>query len=583
MDNKRLDTLIRQGLMPASQLPVLHRALANLKMGKTLPPMERDAISKLMDKMMGFQFGDDITYARAKLHTQKNRYQTEEKNVADNNTEVIVHDGSEDQDEVKKDKKVKKNSKSSNVEKGEPKEPGKERTDEHVAHRPADKLDGDTESPVQGGSKKKPEITDGPKQMTKPDIKEGLVVKDLDSDGTKYKRLASRTNRKSKEMKLKDMPKELRKEKEKTGIAEDFIKFNNLYKENLERALANNKVGNVRDIPESIKGALFKHVEEATYSDKQIKMAKGIAFDPRHKGGDYSGAAKKAEKIAKGLSDHPKVSDALRRANEELELGLDENKLKDFAMDHGYDFDNPPKNPDKWLNDKAKKHGLGNNKKVTKKPDGTKTFKTESKIAKKDHDGDGKIETKKDEYFGSKDKAIKKAMKESEETPEETPVYKTQGDKIRDVHKTVYDVLTGGHTAQVSEVPLVVDPSMEMNKGTGNHFDNDVQEGAREDAMADIAKDKDLSKPKKPTEGKANKHDGSKDKGPEHIVAQLRKSISLGDKHDGVKFQDGKTHKVSAKDSHKFLNKYMGGKPADKEHMQSHGHASHNNFKTHID
>ena len=32
------------------------------------------------------------------------------------------------------------------------------------------------------------------------------------------------------------------------------------------------------------------------------------------------------------------------------------------------------------------------------------------KMADKDYDGDGKIESGKDEYFGSKDKAIKKAM-----------------------------------------------------------------------------------------------------------------------------------------------------------------------------
>ena len=87
---------------------------------------------------------------------------------------------------------------------------------------------------------------------------------------------------------------------------------------------------------------------------------------------------------------------------------------------------------------------------------------------------------------------------------------------------------------------------------------------------------------KDPKPGKS-KHDGSENKGPDHIVAQLRKAISLGDKHDGVKFQDGKTHKVKAHHAHKFLNKYMSGKPADKEKMQSHGHANHDNFKTHID
>ena len=34
----------------------------------------------------------------------------------------------------------------------------------------------------------------------------------------------------------------------------------------------------------------------------------------------------------------------------------------------------------------------------------------QEKMAKKDYDGDGKIESGKDEYMGSKDKAIKKAM-----------------------------------------------------------------------------------------------------------------------------------------------------------------------------
>ena len=56
--------------------------------------------------------------------------------------------------------------------------------------------------------------------------------------------------------------------------------------------------------------------------------------------------------------------------------------------------------------------------------------KTESKKAKKDYDGDGKIESGKDEYFGSRDKAIKKAMagkgmkkEETEEIEEKAGLY----------------------------------------------------------------------------------------------------------------------------------------------------------------
>ena len=656
-DKKRLDTLIRQGMMPAKSLPILHRALDKLKAGQTLTPYEREGISKLMDKVMGFQFGDDITYNRARLHTQKTRYQTEELTVAENKEgEIIVHDGSEDSEEAKKEKKVKKNAKSKNA----PEDNNGEEVKEAVANRPSDKQEGDKESPKQGGSEK-PEIgTMCEPQDSKPSIKEGLSSREEDEE--RFKRL-------SKKKKGFVSSKAVAKEKEKAGLAEDLMKFNTLYKQNLETALANNKVNNVRDIPESIKQDLFKHVEEATYSDKQIKMAKGIAFDKRHKGGDYSGAAKKAEKIKKGLSDHPAVSDALRRANEELELGLSEGKLKDFAMDHGYDFKNTPKNPDSWLAKKALKHGIGpkrkkgpshvtasdiNNANLKNKPvkeeaeqideiskglaatykkaaqkdrkntearlkrsednladigsknsrsmagddqyhkDSARSDKRaagiasankrikESKMASKDHDGDGKIESGKDEYFGSKDKAIKKALKKVPSLKkEETEVKKTPNQAVRDVHRTVADVLAG-RTIEVSDEPLVVDPNVESQAELDRTVN--VQEGAREDAMRDIARDKDLAKPKKPapTPGKS-KHDGSENKGPDHIVAQLRKAISLGDKHDGVKFQDGKTHKVKASHAHKLLNKYISGKPADKEKMQSHGHASHDNFKKHID
>jgi hypothetical protein len=565
--------------MPAKSLPILHRALDKLKSGVNLTPYEREGISKLMDKVMGFQFGDDITYNRARLHTQRTRYQTEEKTVAkEKEGDIIIHDGSEDEADVSRDKKVKKNAKSKllKTNKGDGMKP-EEEIKEASASRPADKEIGDKESPKQGSSVK-PEITDGPKQDSKPSIKEGLIS-DLDSEGmrTRASRLGKRKGRVSKEKLAKELPAALRKEKQKAGLSEDMAKFNELYKENLERALANNNVDNVRDIPLKIKSDLFKHVEEATYSDKQIKMAKGIAFDPRHKGGDYSGAAKKAEKIKKGLSDHPAVSNALRRANEELELGLDEGALKNFAMDHGYDFKNPPKNPDSWLAKKAIKHGIGPKKKPAAKP------VKESKMATKDHDGDGKIESGKDEYFGSKDKAIKKALKKVPALKkEETEVKKTPNQAVRDVHRTVADVLAG-RTIEISDEPLVVDPNVEMQAELDRTVN--VQEGAREDAMRDIKRDKGhgLAPIKKDPKPGKSKHDGSENKGPDHIVAQLRKAVSLGDKHDGVKFQDGKTHKVKAHHAHKFLNKYMSGKPADKEKMQSHGHASHDNFKTHID
>ena len=76
--------------------------------------------------------------------------------------------------------------------------------------------------------------------------------------------------------------------------------------------------------PEEVKKAMAKTNEYAErdnkgFSDKEIKMAFGVLNDKRFKGGNYSGAVATIEKIAKGLSDHPSVANALMRANEDLD------------------------------------------------------------------------------------------------------------------------------------------------------------------------------------------------------------------------------------------------------------------------
>ena len=59
--------------------------------------------------------------------------------------------------------------------------------------------------------------------------------------------------------------------------------------------------------------------EDRGFSSQQIKMAYGVLNDPRYKQGNYSGAFKAIEKIARGLASHPDVANALKRANEELD------------------------------------------------------------------------------------------------------------------------------------------------------------------------------------------------------------------------------------------------------------------------
>ena len=60
--------------------------------------------------------------------------------------------------------------------------------------------------------------------------------------------------------------------------------------------------------------------EDTTATDKEIKMAKGIAFDKRNKD-NVTKATSTIEKVRKGLSKQPDVADALRTANEDAGEG----------------------------------------------------------------------------------------------------------------------------------------------------------------------------------------------------------------------------------------------------------------------
>ena len=79
---------------------------------------------------------------------------------------------------------------------------------------------------------------------------------------------------------------------------------------------------------------LSESVDEG-FSPKEIKMAIGVASDPRYKGGNYTGAFKAIEKIKKGLASHPQVAAVLKRQNEEVEI--DEMKMDDPKLVKHFD------------------------------------------------------------------------------------------------------------------------------------------------------------------------------------------------------------------------------------------------------
>jgi len=69
----------------------------------------------------------------------------------------------------------------------------------------------------------------------------------------------------------------------------------------------------------------FKEVlNEGRFPKKLVKQAMGIVWDKRYAGGNMTGAVKAIEKLKKGLSDDPDVSNALRLANEGIDKWIPE-------------------------------------------------------------------------------------------------------------------------------------------------------------------------------------------------------------------------------------------------------------------
>ena len=68
------------------------------------------------------------------------------------------------------------------------------------------------------------------------------------------------------------------------------------------------------------------------FSPKEIKMAIGIASDPRYAKGNMTGAVTAIERMKKGLSKHPQVMAVLKRQNEDFEEGYKPVKSNHFDV-----------------------------------------------------------------------------------------------------------------------------------------------------------------------------------------------------------------------------------------------------------
>ena len=96
---------------------------------------------------------------------------------------------------------------------------------------------------------------------------------------------------------------------------------------------------------------VVQEYDNGGYTDQQIKQAFGILNDPKFKDGNYDGAVEVIEKLAKGLSKHPSVANALKRANEDtVEAsgyeGQDEYKAHTIQLQGDFDAERPVSDAD---------------------------------------------------------------------------------------------------------------------------------------------------------------------------------------------------------------------------------------------
>ena len=556
--SRRLDMLVRQGMLPVAKLPLLKRGLEKMKSGKVGTPQERDAVSSVLDQMMYIILGDDTVFQKARQHTQKNRYQTEESEIetAEESDDVELNEWEELLLDIQtlEEKNVPTNPKLWSKYKAQ----AKAKFDVYpsaYANGWAAKM----YKKAGGGWKTVSEDVELEEKIEDMDM--GEVIKDFQkSDAPQFKGKSKEKRREmaiaaklSKEETEEETTVDMnnpfaaaKKEKldeyrmKKPGAdAEDSRQRAKKAAERLSRKVAKTEKetdpgleeGKKVECPEC-KGKGCDHCEDKGYhlkeyiTSKQVKMAKGIANDPRHKGGDMTGASKKMEKIKKGLSNHPGAKKALRIANEGVFDDYTDEELDELIE----------------MEFKAKFQAMLK-----------KTGKSLSSMSPEE----------KKKFFNSVDAAHKA---KNENYTMKNDYAKSSGAMSKD--KASHN--TGGF--RISNKDAAAAKSRLMKK-----------KGITEDAAADAKRDYDADDKKGMAPAKKDKpakvSDASNAKEIEHIVPQLRKAITVGKE---VQFQDGKTHKISKGHAAKFLNKYMNSKPADKHAMQTSAHKSHDHFKKHV-
>lgn len=493
-DRRKLDMLVRQGMMSPAALPMLHRGLDKLQAGKTLSPQERDAVAKVVDSLLYIVTGDDTVFQKAKMHTQRNRYQTEEQDpvLAD---ELPVTENGQDVETIEEGlpphlKKIL--DKKGNI---DPKKVSKE---------------------VHGGKKSDSKVTDvtpkgyGPKEeveieekmdMAKADM--GDVIKDFQkSDAPQFK---GKSDKKKREMAIAA----------KLGAEKDDMK-----EEKIKCDKCDGKGCKHCDDKGYHTEGYFKSLDTDRQEKERLAKRKNTMI-----------ANPKTQKVRKVTPERAKsaVKKGFVYAEEWTDAELDAL----LEMEYKDKFQAMLKKTGKSLNsmsDEEKK----------------KFFNTVDAAHKsKNEEVGGKSPS---EILAKRKKDNEKAVKD-----------------MKNMAPHMKNPALGEEVEQIDEAPSAADRARAAAR-------RDMRKDSR--GMAPVKKSGDL--------GGTGKYNASKNDNIEkhggHIVTQMKKAITVG---KPVKFKDGSEKVVSKAHAHKYLSKYMSGKPAQKVDMHG-AHDSHDAFMKHV-
>ena len=640
---KRLDMLVRQGLMSQAKLPILRRGLDKLKGGKALAPNERDAVNTLMNSFMYIVLGDDTVFTRAKMHTQKNKYQSEEIGPDDEENdeyEEVLDDGDDfvgEEDLTEKQKNFMVDLVSQYLSEKDIKQP---KAEEPTANHPAEtSTEGDTSPPTQGDSDAKDREHMCVSKMFKKELGEGTCIPgehaDPDENGhvewytVMFESGIEKVYINEDDVEILDELVHKHKSK-KYGVVEDY-----------DTPAKKKPVSQMTSAEKKENDKRRKAYNEFQKSkrNEEVEIEEGAMSKDKagHTTGGFRISNKEADAAKKRLTKKAvkrQVQAAAARIDEPLKMQLQrQGKLKEeeSVTEEGSERAMPPEKSREETK-KIKDRMRAKNK---LRPKG---YQEETEIEEgafkrmaTDAEEEARLKAQKKASKDSK----KAADKEKETDPGIKEAYKKKfdamlkktGKSLKDMSddekKAFFNKVDASHTAkheslisfddfdlkeyitskQVKmakgiafdkrhkggDMTGAVKKMEKIKKGLSNHpgakkalrqanEDTDLEEGAYSDARRDAARDsRGLASTKK--DRPDVKHDAKKDSGPEHIVPQLRKAVSIG-KH--VTFKDGKSHRISQAHASKFLNKYLSSKPADKEKMQDHAHQSHKHFMKHV-